>query len=529
MQQHEYHGLCSICGQKGIFSRGDERSIREGYPCPSCRFTLRWRDQAGVIVDEFGRGRALSIEELVKQHLLDDVAIFETAMRGPFVTRLRGLPNYTQSYFWPDVALGAAGPTGLRNEDLTDLTFPDDVFDLVITSDVMEHLYDIEGAFAEILRVLKPGGVHVFTIPNSYPMPERTEKRVGLKNGVELHLKEPRYHNSGDGTPCLVYTDYGADVVDLIRRLGGQTGIVRRSGAIDPCYMNATFVTRKLGGGRASAGWRAGARSSAHAPAPAVAPQAPAEPELTCPVCGGHAFEAFNGRTNARCSRCRSVERNRLMFMVLDKLDAFKKGQRILHIAPESGLGRRFHALSGDAYHPGDIDAARYESHLLKVKPFDLCKDVGGVPDESYDVIVHSHVLEHIACDVHDVLHELDRILARGGLHIMSVPIRGETTKEDLSAELSETHRLMMFGQGDHMRIFGSKSLTEMLSDVWGAGDHLVEPAKLFSEAELRRAGIPPVAWSGITSHSLFCYRKGADSVAGALAEPAISDVAASR
>ncbi|WMS41589.1 hypothetical protein RDV64_16080 [Acuticoccus sp. MNP-M23] len=74
-QQHDYHGICSICGQKGLFVRGDERSIREAYACPSCRFTLRWRDQAAVIVDEFGRGQALSVADLMSRRMLDDVVI----------------------------------------------------------------------------------------------------------------------------------------------------------------------------------------------------------------------------------------------------------------------------------------------------------------------------------------------------------------------------------------------------------------------------------------------------------------------
>ena len=177
MQEIQQNGLCTICGYQGNFPLGNERSLRESYACPNCRFTLRWRDQASVIIDEFGRGQALSIDDLVSKKLLQDVAIYEPALRGPFVQRLRGLKNYTRSYFRPDEPLGTESSDGVRNEDLTQLTFDEDSFDLIISSDVMEHLPNIELAFAETLRVLRPGGVHVFTIPNDFPFPDRTEPR----------------------------------------------------------------------------------------------------------------------------------------------------------------------------------------------------------------------------------------------------------------------------------------------------------------------------------------------------------------
>ncbi|EER01003.1 3-demethylubiquinone-9 3-methyltransferase, putative [Perkinsus marinus ATCC 50983] len=43
-----------------------------------------------------------------------------------------------------------------------DIPFPDNSFDGVIISDVLEHLLDLQGALTEIFRVLKPGGVLVF-------------------------------------------------------------------------------------------------------------------------------------------------------------------------------------------------------------------------------------------------------------------------------------------------------------------------------------------------------------------------------
>jgi hypothetical protein len=83
MTHHDLHGLCAICGHVGIFLLGEARSVREAYACPSCHFPLRWRDQAGVIVDEFERGQALSLAQLVANGFLNEVAIYEPALRGP--------------------------------------------------------------------------------------------------------------------------------------------------------------------------------------------------------------------------------------------------------------------------------------------------------------------------------------------------------------------------------------------------------------------------------------------------------------
>ena len=504
-----------------MFTRGDERSLRESYPCPSCRFTVRWRDQAGVIVDEFGRGQAMSIDQLVSRGLLQDVSIFEPALRGPFVRRMSGLPKYVQSYFRPDLPLGEVADDGVRNEDLTNLSFDENTFDLIITSDVMEHLPNIEDAFAETLRVLRPGGIHVFTIPNDYPFPDRMEPRVEIRNGQEINLRPPRYHNSGDGSKCLVYTDYGADVSDMIRALGGRLAVVRRSGFVGPCYTNATFVMRKIASSGARRPGSAEAAAAAATPPPSVSdtPMIGGRPALKCPICDGTAFEDFNGRENARCSTCRGVERNRLMWMVLDKLGGLVEGKRVLHVAPELGLARKFVDLSGDKYHGTDLDPERYKSKFTTIRKLDLCTDLADIADDSYDLILHSHVLEHVPCDIGGVLREMDRILAPGGLHFFSVPIRGDKTIEDLSPDLTDKERLTRFGQEDHVRLFGGRDLQDLLAEVWGEGKHLIEPVELFSKDDLRRAVIPTEAWQGLTGHSIFHYRKGARPPAEAAAE----------
>jgi hypothetical protein len=235
----------------------------------------------------------------------------------------------------------------------------------------------------------------------------------------------------------------------------------------------------------------------------------PAAPELRCPICSANAFVTFNKRKNARCSSCQAMERTRLLWLILERYGLFRPGLRVMHVAPELPLAKRFSELLGDRYYACDLDAARYKSTFTRIRPVDLCNDLVKLPSRSFDVIIHSHVLEHLRCDPEAVLTEFERILAPGGHHFLSVPVSGDTTREDLTDDPSPEERAMLFGQADHFRIFGKHDLPQLLKRVWGEGEeHLIEPLALFGATELERAAIPEEAWSGISSHAIFHRRR---------------------
>ena len=58
---------------------------------------------------------------------------------------------------------------GALRGDATRLPFPDDTFDRVITSEVLEHIQDDVSAIAELVRVLRPGGTFACTVPAWWP------------------------------------------------------------------------------------------------------------------------------------------------------------------------------------------------------------------------------------------------------------------------------------------------------------------------------------------------------------------------
>ena len=64
------------------------------------------------------------------------------------------------------------GPVGnwtLARSDIEKLPFKNASFDLVICSEVMEHIKEEQTALQELVRVLKPGGTLAITVPRYWP------------------------------------------------------------------------------------------------------------------------------------------------------------------------------------------------------------------------------------------------------------------------------------------------------------------------------------------------------------------------
>jgi SAM-dependent methyltransferase len=131
-------------------------------------------------------------------------------------------PGYVPSYYYPNVAAGEM-VKGVRCEDLENLSFDDESFDLHLTQDVFEHLFNPAAAFREIARTLRPGGAHVFTTP-LVRKNEATRFCAALApDGTVIHLVEPpEYHGnpiSLEGS--LVTVNWGYDIADYIFKACG--------------------------------------------------------------------------------------------------------------------------------------------------------------------------------------------------------------------------------------------------------------------------------------------------------------------
>ena len=138
-----------------------------------------------------------------------------------------------------------------RNEDLEDQTFDDNVFDLVIHLDVLEHLFDPFTALGEIARTLKPDGVSVFTAP-TYPGRQKSEQVAFRKSDGSLRIiGDPEYHGNPQHATegALVTWRYGYDLPLLINKQVGLDVEVRRWCSVSEAIlgpMTEVYIIRKI-------------------------------------------------------------------------------------------------------------------------------------------------------------------------------------------------------------------------------------------------------------------------------------------
>ncbi len=207
-----------------------------------------------------------------------------------------------------------------------------------------------------------------------------------------------------------------------------------------------------------------------------------------CPVCEktSSRFEQYGlvPRPDALCMRCNALERHRLLWLFLkERTDLFDgRPKAMLHVAPEPCLESRFRRRLGSDYLTADLFNPWA---MVKMDIMDIA-----YPDESFDVIYCSHVLEHVADD-RQAMREFHRVLKRDGWAILLVPIVAETTFEDPSI-VDPVEREKVFGQCDHVRNYGL-DYADRLGD---AGFH-VEVTRiddLVSRADAVKMGLTPVA-----------------------------------
>jgi SAM-dependent methyltransferase len=212
-------GFCPACGHWTWFV-GWVDDLRETGRCRACLATNRQRQLVQLLCDALSHRLSRTVRSLRDIPTSTRLAIYNTETIGPIHERLRDLPGYVCSeYFGPDCAPGAM-VNGVRHEDLQVLSFADDSFDFVLSSDVFEHIPDPYRAFAEVRRVLKPGGKHVFTVAFHQ---ERFEDdvRAVIENGEVKLLKERWVH----GDPLrpegvLVYTVPALEMLVKLDRIG---------------------------------------------------------------------------------------------------------------------------------------------------------------------------------------------------------------------------------------------------------------------------------------------------------------------
>ncbi|QJP08936.1 class I SAM-dependent methyltransferase [Pseudomonas multiresinivorans] len=198
----ESRGFCPTCGKESTFEAYNPW-LRDHFLCTQCGSIPRERALMRVIEQFMPDWRERTVHES------------SPCMRGASLKLQNECGNYIASQFFHDDDLGTL-VNGVRNENLEKLSFGDNSIDLHVTQDVMEHIFNPEQAFREIHRTLRPGGMHIFTVPLVQKLgPSRT--RAFSAHGEIVHIEPEYYHGNpiGDGR-ALVTTDWGYDICQFI-------------------------------------------------------------------------------------------------------------------------------------------------------------------------------------------------------------------------------------------------------------------------------------------------------------------------
>jgi hypothetical protein len=230
-------GFCNVCGRSTLFYFHGTTGRRESLLCAFCRTTSRYRSIARGLLRAIallsGCEPPESLRALRGIRLPRVLTLYDTQIPFRHEACAYPLPDLARrcvdidvlvSVLRTDLPLGTPVGPNAMNQDLEKLTFGDETFDVVVTSDVMEHVRLDRLAHQEIRRVLKPGGVYLFTVPHVRDAPSIEKVRVPVAHdrSRDVVIGEPDYHgdaNAPDGR-ALAYRVYGQELDRLLGDLG---------------------------------------------------------------------------------------------------------------------------------------------------------------------------------------------------------------------------------------------------------------------------------------------------------------------
>jgi SAM-dependent methyltransferase len=172
-----------------------------------------------------------------------------------------------------------------------------------------------------------------------------------------------------------------------------------------------------------------------------------------CPVCGNYAgaFVHLSNRLrfswNSACGHCSSRARHRGLFNVYKEATAWMtKEHSVLHFAPEPAFysilkGQSFQYITTD-FVLEDVDLPKEDVQQLTLL------------DNSYDLILCNHVLEHVPDD-RKSLWELYRILKPGGKLLLTIPGNYKRNKTIYFTHLNYNGHYRDYGS-DFVQLFSS-------------------------------------------------------------------------
>lgn len=262
--RHRRFDRCVICGRwgpklyrrwvirpelerrSGVSPRVAEAWARkESNDCPFCGSKLRARRIAEVILALYPVGEpplpARSIREWVSDPSIKTLRVAEVNEIEGLHRFLEHLPRLSYSEYNEEADPGTV-VNGVRCESLEQLTYSDESFDLIVSSETLEHVPDLSSALREIHRVLRAGGWHLFTVP-LFPGTSETFARASRNEDGQVEFRGTPIHHPGGDWGYLVYTEFGTDLPERLREAGFEVELA--FGPIRDDDLGQVFCCRK--------------------------------------------------------------------------------------------------------------------------------------------------------------------------------------------------------------------------------------------------------------------------------------------
>lgn len=212
-------GFCQYCDKPTYFfmdwlhATDNMPNFRERLKCSRCGLNTRLR-----VISSFAKN-------VIKEKNLQDIYLYEQATKffKLFCEKVKkentSVNIVGSEYLGEDKASGQVY-NGICHQDACNLSFEDKSFDLLISNDVLEHIFDIDKALGESFRVLKDNGLFIVSIPFNH-LQQNTITKAKIEDGKIVNLEPESYHaNPIDKKGSLVVYDYGWDFLDKLKQAG---------------------------------------------------------------------------------------------------------------------------------------------------------------------------------------------------------------------------------------------------------------------------------------------------------------------
>lgn len=159
--------------------------------------------------------------------------------------------------------------------------------------------------------------------------------------------------------------------------------------------------------------------------------------------------------------------------------------------------------MFGAGYDPVEIKSRKAVPGVRKIDPI---KDLVEIAPETYDLVIHNHILQEIPGNYTVFLNRLQMILKPGGYHLFSIPLNSGHFMENLDASMTPEQRKENFGREKHLRRFGRADFEQTIGIVFGLTRQYSLLDHLLSEV-LLGAGVMESQWK-LSSNSVFVVRR---------------------